>query len=90
METEFVQHEPVGLGPHPNPGPFGEAAVRGGAEHQRELGPDAAGGGHGEERGQDLVVAVSAPPAVLGACGWLGYHSLEQFLQLVRHQPFHH
>jgi len=75
--TELLQDQAVELRPDPSPGPLGERPVRGGSggtEHRRELGPGAAAGGHEDDRGQHLAVAVSAPATALGTCGLPGRH----------------
>jgi len=75
--TELLQDQAVELRPDPSPGPLGERPVRGGSggtEHRRELGPGAAAGGHENDRGQHLAVAVSAPATALGTCGLPGRH----------------
>ena len=79
------------LGPHPGLGPLGKPPVGHGPGRPERRGghlpPRAPGGRRGHDRGRHPTVTVPTPTTALGPRWRLRYHPLEQFPQLIRHQP---
>lgn len=92
-DTEFVEDQAVELGPRSGLRPLREPPVarRSGRTERRRLQlllPGTTRRGHDDDRGQYFPVTVPTPTTALRPRRCLRHDPLQQFPQLVRHQPF--